>query len=78
MFKNRVLRRIFEPKREGVVGGLRELHNVYDSRNIIRVIHSRRMRWAVHGAGMGVVRNAYRILVEKPEAKKPPVTGRSR
>jgi hypothetical protein len=44
-----------------------ELHNLYSSPNIIRMIKSRRMRWAGHVARMGETRNAYRILVEKPE-----------
>jgi transcription termination factor 2 len=48
-----------------------ELHNLYSSLNIIRMIKSRRMRWAGHVARMGETRNAYRILVGKPEVKKP-------
>jgi hypothetical protein len=48
-----------------------ELHNLYSSPNIIRVIKSRRMRWAGHVARMGEKRNAYRILVGKPEGKRP-------
>jgi hypothetical protein len=53
VFENRVLRRIFRPKRDGVTGGWRklhneELHNLYSSPNIIRIIKSRRMRWAGH------------------------------
>jgi hypothetical protein len=57
-FENRVLRRIFGPKREEVAGGLRRLHNeklcnLYASPNIIRVIKSRRMRWTRHVARMG-------------------------
>jgi hypothetical protein len=71
VFENRVLRRIFGPKREEVVGGWRrlrneELHNVYASPNIIiRVTKSRRMRRAGHVARMGAMRNAYSILVGK-------------
>jgi hypothetical protein len=48
-----------------------ELHNLYSSPNIIRMIKSRRMRWAGHAGQMWETRNAYRILVEKPERKRP-------
>jgi hypothetical protein len=70
-----------EPKRDEVTGGWRklhteELHNLYSSPSIIRMIKSRRMRWAGHVARMGKKRNAYRILVGKPEEKRP--LGRSR
>jgi hypothetical protein len=76
VFENRVLRRIFEPKRDGVTGGWRklhneELHNLYTSPSIIRIIKSRRMRWAEHVARMGERRNVYRLLVGKPEGKRP-------
>jgi hypothetical protein len=58
-----------------VIGGWRkqheELHNLYCSPSIIRIIKSRRMRWAGTVARMGEKRNAYRILVGKPEGKKP-------
>jgi hypothetical protein len=69
VFENRVLRRIFGPKRNGVTGGWRklhneELHNLYSSPSKIRVIKSRRMRWAGHVARMGEKRNVYRLLVE--------------
>jgi hypothetical protein len=47
-----------------------ELHNLYSSPSIIRMIKSRRMRWAGHVSRMGEKRNAYRILVRKPERKK--------
>jgi hypothetical protein len=62
VFENRVLRRIFRPKRDGVTGGWRklhneELHNLYTSPSIIRIIKSRRMRWAGHVARMGEKRN---------------------
>jgi hypothetical protein len=72
----RVLRRIFGPMRGEVMGGWRELHNeelhnLYSSPNIIRIIKSRRMRWAGHVARIGEKRNAYRILVGKPEGKRP-------
>jgi hypothetical protein len=73
VFENRVLRRIFGPKRDDVTGDWRklhneELHNLYSSPNIIRMI---RMRWAGYVARMGETRNAYRILVGKPEGKRP-------
>jgi hypothetical protein len=74
-FENRVLRRIFGPKREED-GSWRKLHNhelhsLYSSPNIIRVIKSRRMKWAGHVARMGEGRSVYRILVGKPEGKRP-------
>jgi hypothetical protein len=76
VFENRVLRRMFGPKREEVMGDWRklhngELHNLYSSPDIIREIKSRRMRWAHHVAGMGVGINVYRVLVGKPEGKRP-------
>jgi hypothetical protein len=76
VFENRVLRRIFGPKRDDVTGDWRklhneELHNLYSSQNITRIIKSRRMRWEEHVARMGETRNAYRILVGKPEGKRP-------
>jgi hypothetical protein len=55
-----------------------ELHNLYSSPNIIRIINSRRMRWAGHVARMGEKSNAYRILVGNPEGKKPLVKPRRR
>jgi hypothetical protein len=54
-----------------MTGDWRKLHNLYSSPNIIRMIKSRRMRWAVHVARMGETRNAYRILVGKPEERRP-------
>jgi hypothetical protein len=71
-----MLRRIFVPKRDGVTGGWRklhneELHNLYFSPSIIRIIKSRRMRWAGHVARMGEKWDMYRILVGKPEGKRP-------
>jgi hypothetical protein len=72
VFENRVLRRIFGPKRDEVTGEWRKLHNeglrdLYSSPNIIRIIKLRRMRWVSHVARMGEKRNAYRLLVGKPE-----------
>jgi hypothetical protein len=71
-----VLRRIFGPKRDEVTGEWRtyrneELHNLYSSPSIIRIMKSRRMRWAGHVAQMWKQRNAYRLLVGKPEGKRP-------
>jgi hypothetical protein len=76
VFENRVLRRIFGPKRDEVTGEWRGLHNkelyaLYSSLNIIRVIKSRRLRWAGHVACMGERRGAYRALVGKPEGERP-------
>jgi hypothetical protein len=76
VFENRVLRRIFGPKRDGVTGGWtklhnEELHNFYSSPSIIGIIKSRRMRWAGHVARMGEKRNVHRLLVGKPEGKRP-------
>jgi hypothetical protein len=76
VFENRVLRRIFGPKRDKVTGEWRKLHNkelhdLYSSPSIIRIIKSRRMRLAGHVARMGEKRNAYRLLVGKPEGKRP-------
>jgi hypothetical protein len=69
-----VLRRTFGPKRDDVTGGWRKLHNeklrdFYSLPSIIRIIKSRRMRWMGHVAQMGEKRNAYRLLVGKPEGK---------
>jgi hypothetical protein len=74
--KLKVLRRIFGPKRDGVMGGWRklhnkELHNLYSSPSLIRIIKSRRMKWAGHVAWMGEKRNVNRLLVGKPEGKRP-------
>jgi hypothetical protein len=75
VFENKVLR-ILGSKRDGVTGGWRklrneELHNLYYSPSIIRVIKSRRMRRAGHVARMGEKRNVHRLLVGKPEGKRP-------
>jgi hypothetical protein len=76
VFENRVVRRIFGPKRDRMTGGWRklhneELHNVYSSPSIIKIIKSRKMRWAGHVARMGEKRNVYRLLVGKPERNRP-------
>jgi hypothetical protein len=76
VFENRVLRRIFGPKWDEVTGEWRKLHNeelhdLYSSPSIIRIIKSRRMRWAGYVARMGEKRNAYRVLVGKTEGKRP-------
>jgi hypothetical protein len=76
VFKNGVLRRIFGPKRDEVMGEWRKLHNkelrdLYSSPSIIRIIKSRRMRWVGHVARIEEKRKAYRVLVGKPEGKRP-------
>jgi hypothetical protein len=76
VFENRVLRRIFGPKRDEVTGEWRKLHkeellDLYSSPSIIRIIKSRRIRWVGHVTRMGEKRNAYRLLVGKPEGKRP-------
>ena len=68
VFENRVLRRIFRPKRDGEAGEWWKLHNeelndLYCSPNIVGVIKSRRMRWAGHVARMGRRRELYRVVV---------------
>jgi len=75
VFENRVLRRIFGPKRDEVTGEWRKLHNeelndLYSSPNIVRVIKSRSMRWAGHVARMGERRGVYRVLMWKPKGKR--------
>jgi hypothetical protein len=75
-FDNRVLRRIFGPKGDEVMGEWRKLHNeelynLYSSLDIIRQVKSRRMRWAGHVARMGKERKVYKVLVGKPEEKRP-------
>jgi hypothetical protein len=76
VFKNRVLRRIFGPKRDKVTGDCRkpyneELHGLYSLPTIVRVIKSRRMIWAGHVTRMEEGRIVYRVLVGKPEGKRP-------
>jgi hypothetical protein len=76
VFENRVLRRIFGPKRDEVTGEWRklhieELHNLYSSTDIIRQVKSRRMRWAGHVARIGEERKVYKVLVGEPEGKRP-------
>jgi len=76
VFESRVLRRTLVPKRDEVTGEWRKLHNeelndLYSSPNIVRVIKSRRMRWAGHVVSMGEKRGAYRVFVGKPEGNIP-------
>jgi hypothetical protein len=76
VFENKVLRRTFGAKRDEVTGGWRKLHNeelhdLYSSPSIIRIIKARRVRLAEHVARMGEKRNAYRLLVGKTEGKRP-------
>jgi hypothetical protein len=76
VFEDRLLRRIFEPKRDEVTGEWRKLHNkelpdLYSPPSIIRIIKARRKRRAGHVARMGEKRNAYRLFVGKPEGRRP-------
>ena len=76
VFENIVLRRIFRHRWDEVTGEWRRLHSeelndLHSSPNILRVIKSRRMRWAGHVAHMGERRGVYRVLVEKPEGRRP-------
>jgi hypothetical protein len=76
VFENRAVRRIFGPKWDDVTGEWRklhseELHNLYPSPNNIRQIKSRRMSWAGYVVRMGAERKLYKVLVEKPEGKRP-------
>jgi len=76
VFQNRVLTRVFGPKRDEVTGGWRKLHNeelmdLYSLPNIVRVVKTRRMRWAGHVGHMGDGRGVHRVLVGKPEGKRP-------
>jgi hypothetical protein len=75
VFENRVLRRVFGPKRDEMTGEWRKLQNdelndLYSLPNNVRVVNSRRMRWAGHVARMGEDRGVYRVLVGKPEGKR--------
>jgi hypothetical protein len=76
VFENRVLRGIFGPKRDEVTGEWRklhneEMHNFYSSPDSIKQVKSRQMRWAGHVARMGEERKVYKVLVGKPEGKRP-------
>ena len=76
VFENMVLRRIFGPRRDEVMGEWRRLHNeelndFYSSPNIMRVIKSRRIRLAGYVACLGEERRVYRVLVGKPEGRRP-------
>ena len=76
VFEKRVLRRVFGPKRDEVSGEWRKVHNeelndLYSLPNIVRVVKSRRMKWAGHVARMGEDRVVHRVLVGKPEGKSP-------
>ena len=75
VFENKVLRKIFGGMKDEITGEWRklhidELHALYSSPNIIRSLKSRRLRWAGHVARMEQFRNAYRVLVGKPERKR--------
>jgi hypothetical protein len=83
VFENKVLRRIFGPRKGEITGKWRRLHNkelyaLYSSPNIIRVMKPRRLRWTGHVARMGERRSAYRALVGKPEGRRPPGRPRRR
>jgi len=76
VFENRMLRIVFGPKTNKITGEWKKLHNeelsdLYSLPNIVRVVKSRRMRWAGHVARMGQGRGVYRVLVGKPEGKRP-------
>jgi hypothetical protein len=76
VFENRVLKRVFGPKRDEMTGEWRKLHNeelndLYSLPNIVRVVKSRRMRWAGHAARMGEYRGVQEVLMGKPEGKRP-------
>jgi hypothetical protein len=76
VFENRVLRKVLGPKRDEVTGEWEKLHNeelndLYSLPNIVRVVKSRRMGWAGHVARMGEDKGVHRMLVEKPEEKRP-------
>ena len=76
VFENRVLRRVFGPKRDEVTGVWRKLHNeelsdLYSLLNIVRVVKSRRIRWAGNVARMGEETGVHKVMVGKPEGKRP-------
>ena len=76
VFENRVLRRLFGPKRDKVTRAWRkllkeQLNNLYSSPNTVRVIKSRRMLWAGHVARLGESRGVYRVFMGKPEGNRP-------
>jgi hypothetical protein len=76
VFENRVLRKIFGPKRDEVTGDWRKLRNeelndLYPSTTVVQLIKSRRLRWALHVARMGHRRGPYRLLVWRSEGKRP-------
>ena len=76
VLENKVLRKIFKARRDEITGEWRQLHNaelhaLYFSLNIIRNLKSRRLRWAGHVARMEQSRNVYRVLVGKPEGRRP-------
>ena len=76
LFENRVLWRVFGPKRDETTGEWRKLHNeelsdLYSLPNIVRVVKSRRMRWTGHVTRMGEGKGVHRVLVGKPEGKRP-------
>jgi len=76
VFANRELRRVFGPKGDEVIGEWRKLHNkelsdLYSLPIIVRVVKSRRMRWARHVARIGEGRGVHRVLMGKPEGKRP-------
>jgi hypothetical protein len=81
--ENRMLRKICGMKRDKIIGGWSklhnaELHNLYSSPNIFKIVKPRRMKLAEHVARMGEKRSAYRILVRKPEGKRPLASPRHR
>ena len=83
VFENRVLRRVFGHKGDEVTGEWKKLHNeelsdLYSLPNVVRVVKSRRTRWAGHVARMGEVRGVHRVLVGKPEERRPLVRPRRR